>query len=196
MAKEIQNSTIQHKSKEFQHTHRIIITALFTALTCVSTMIIKIPTPTLGYIHPGDGFVLLSGLILGPVYGTLAAGLGSALADLFSGYLVYVPATFIIKALTALTAFLLFSMLCNITSSKANWFKLLISGSAGEIVMVFGYFVFEILMLSVSSHTNLSAGIIASIAGIIPNLIQAVFGVIICNVLYPILTPLLPAMKR
>ena len=65
-------------------TKKIIITALFAALTCVATMIVKIPTPTMGYIHPGDAIVLLSGFILGPVYGGLAAGIGSAFSDLFS----------------------------------------------------------------------------------------------------------------
>ena len=40
-----------------------------------------------------------------PVYAFVSAGLGSALADVFSGYLVYAPATFVIKGLMALVAF-------------------------------------------------------------------------------------------
>ena len=67
-------------------TRIIILAALMAALTCIGTMIIKVPTPTNGYIHPGDGFVLLSGLLLGPIYGSLAAGIGSALSDLITGY--------------------------------------------------------------------------------------------------------------
>ena len=48
------------------------MSALFAALACVATMIIKIPTPgTSGYIHPGDAIVILSGAILGPVWGYL-----------------------------------------------------------------------------------------------------------------------------
>ncbi len=39
---------------------------LLAAFTCIATMIIKIPTPTFGYIHLGDGLVLLCGIILGP----------------------------------------------------------------------------------------------------------------------------------
>ncbi len=57
------------------------------ALTCIATMIIHIPTPGLGYIHFGDGMVLLSGILLGPLYGSLSAGIGSMLADVFSGYM-------------------------------------------------------------------------------------------------------------
>ena len=57
---------------------KIIMTALFAALACVATMSIRIPTPgTGGYIHPGDAIVILAGIILGPVYGMLAGGIGS-----------------------------------------------------------------------------------------------------------------------
>ena len=34
---------------------KIIFAALMAALTTVATMIIRIPTPTQGYIHLGDG---------------------------------------------------------------------------------------------------------------------------------------------
>ncbi|MBP3728043.1 MAG: ECF transporter S component, partial [Pseudobutyrivibrio sp.] len=57
-------------------------------------------------------------------------------------------------------------------------------------VMVFGYFIFEIFMLSVVNKTTISAGIIASLAGIVPNLIQGIFGVAIATALHPILSKL------
>ncbi len=82
-------------------TKKMILTALMAAFTCIATMIIKIPTPTLGYIHLGDGLVLLCGFMLGPAPGALAAGTGSMFADIFSGYLSFAPATCIIKALAA-----------------------------------------------------------------------------------------------
>ena len=41
-----------------QNIKKLVTAALLAAMTCVATMIIKIPTPTFGYIHPGDGFVL------------------------------------------------------------------------------------------------------------------------------------------
>ena len=87
-----------------EKTKKLVLAALMCALTCVATMVIRIPTPTMGYIHPGDALVLLCAFLLGPVPGALAAGIGSMLSELFSGYLSYVPATFIIKALTALLA--------------------------------------------------------------------------------------------
>ena len=83
-------------------TKKIITSALMAALVCVATMIIHIPSPLKGYINIGDCVVLLAGWMLSPCYGFLAAGLGSALADLFSGYVTYAPATFIIRAIVPL----------------------------------------------------------------------------------------------
>ena len=57
------------------------MTALMMALTMVATMYITIPLP-LGYVNLGDVFVLMSVFVLGPVYGTIAAGVGSGLAVL------------------------------------------------------------------------------------------------------------------
>ena len=77
---------------------KLILTALFAALACIATMIMKIPTPgTGGYIHVGDAIVILSGVVLGPWYGFAAAGLGSCMADLIGGYFIYVPITSLSK---------------------------------------------------------------------------------------------------
>ena len=167
-------------------TKLIILTALFAALTFVATSIIKIPTITQGYIHPGDGLVLLCGLLLGPLWGTLAAGIGSALSDVLSGYFIYAPATFIIKALSALTAFLIFRALTK-KETKTTILKVIAAGVGGEAVMVFGYFVFEIFMIAAVNGTDLGAGLAVSVAGIIPNVIQGVVGIIIASLLYPVL---------
>ena len=85
----------------------MVTAALLAAFTCIATMIIKIPTPTFGYIHLGDGLVLLCGIILGPGIGALAAGIGSMFADIFSGYMTWAPATLIIMATSCLKQVLL-----------------------------------------------------------------------------------------
>ena len=66
-------------------TKQIVTAALFAALACVATMVIKIPSPMDGYLNLGDCVVLAAGWLLAPGYGFLAAGLGSGLADLFRG---------------------------------------------------------------------------------------------------------------
>ena len=63
-------------------TQRLVIAALIASLTCVATMIIKIPSPLKGYMNLGDSVVLVAGWMLSPLYGFLAAGIGSALADI------------------------------------------------------------------------------------------------------------------
>ena len=42
-------------------TQKIIFSAMLAALTCVATMVIKIPSPLSGYLNLGDCIVLLSG---------------------------------------------------------------------------------------------------------------------------------------
>lgn len=170
-------------------TKKTIHAALFAALTCVATMVIKLPTPTMGYIHPGDAVVLLSGFLLGPLYGGLAAGIGSMFADLFSGYLLYAPATFFIKFFTAVIA------CCLARQSKKIFHQLpatILSGFLGETFMVIGYFVFEIFALAFSTGSgltasNLTSGIISAAGGIPFNVVQGIFGVTISAILYPIL---------
>lgn len=82
--------------------YKIAMTGLLMALIMVSTMMIRIPIPfTQGYVHLGDTMIFLAVLILGRNYGTMAAGIGSALADLLSGYAYYAPWTLVVKALMA-----------------------------------------------------------------------------------------------
>ncbi len=145
---------------------KIVLTALMAALICVATMIIKIPSPLGGYINLGDCLVLISGWILSPVYGFLAAGIGSALADLLSGYALYAPATFIIKGCMALVAFGIFKLMKNKTRKLPSR---LIGGILAEIIMVGGYFVFEGFLY----------GFGASLVNIPPNCIQGVAGIVI-----------------
>ena len=121
---------------------KLILAALFAALSCVATMSIRIPTPgTSGYIHPGDAIVILSGVILGPVWGFLAGGIGSALSDLIGGYFIYVPITFVIKGLVALAAGLLYQKVGK--NQKSRYIAVILGGVADIILVAGGYFVCE-----------------------------------------------------
>ena len=180
--------------KQKYSTKFMVTAALLAAFSCVATMIIKIPTPTFGYIHLGDALVLLCGVILGPVYGGLAAGIGSMLADLFSGYASFAPATLIIKAVTAVIAALLFRGLRKLFHSDhkgSEYLCLIIGGAVAESFMVIGYFLFEIFlaMLAAGSFTGttFAAGVGSSATGIPFNIVQGFAGIIITLVLLPIL---------
>ncbi|MCI5870280.1 MAG: ECF transporter S component [Dorea sp.] len=155
---------------------KLLMTALFAALACVATMSIRIPTPgTNGYIHPGDAVVILSGIILGPVWGMLAGGIGSALADLIGGYFIYVPITLVIKGLIALIAGVVYQKIGK--TSKTRYTAVILGGVTDIILVAGGYFLCESFMYG-------AAGAAASIPA---NIIQGIGGLIIACVLYPIL---------
>jgi len=146
-------------------TKKIVMAALMAALACVATMIIKIPSPLKGYLNLGDCIVLVSGWMLSPTYGFLAAGLGSALADVFSGYVTYAPATFVIKGAMALIAFYGFKLLHNKLGDLPSR---IVSGIVAEIVMILGYFVFEGFLYGfIPSAVNIPANGVQGIAGLI-----------------------------
>ena len=146
-------------------TKKIVMASLVAALACVATMVIKIPSPLKGYLNLGDCIVLVAGWMLSPTYGFRAAGLGSALADLFSGYLTYTAATFIIKGIMALIAFYGFKLLHN---KLGNLPSRIISGVLAEIIMVLGYFIFEGFLYGfLPSMVNIPANGVQGIAGLI-----------------------------
>jgi len=76
----------------------IAVYALMSAIVMVATFAIRIPmVATDGYLNIGDGIVLFCGIAFGPAAGFLAGGIGSALADLISGYAHWILPTFLIK---------------------------------------------------------------------------------------------------
>ena len=145
-----------------QKVRKLVLRALMAALVYVATSIIQIPSPVNGYVNLGDCFVLLSGWLLGPWYGAAAAGIGSMLVDLLSGYGHYVPGTLIIKGVDALAAALIFRAMGR---SKT---ALLVSGTVGEIIMVVGYFFYASLILGkgLAAAASIPGNIVQGIAGV------------------------------
>ena len=144
---------------------KLVMAALLTALVCVATMIVKIPSPLKGYINLGDCVVLISGWLLQPGYGFLAAGLGSALADILSGYVSYAPATFIIKGLMAIAVYFIYKFMRKKFSLVP---AAVVAGIVAEIIMISGYFVFEGFLYGFGpSLVNIPANAVQGIAGII-----------------------------
>lgn len=143
----------------------LVTAAFFAAIICVATFIVKIPSPaTNGYFNLGDCFVILSGMLLSPVYGALAAGLGSALADILSGYVQYAPATFVIKAVMALAVYFIGKAF----NGRLPHVSRLCAGLAAETVMVLGYFGYEAVVLGYG---------IAAAGSVFSNVMQGVVGI-------------------
>ncbi|MDD2533879.1 MAG: ECF transporter S component [Eubacteriales bacterium] len=93
-----------------------------------------------GYINLGDATILFAAAVLGPT-AIIPAALGSAMADLWAGYIQYAPATLIIKGLVAWIAVLFLRK-----ATAPLWLKIF-GFAIAELVMAGGYFVFEIFML-------------------------------------------------
>ena len=160
------------KNKTQYHLKKLTLSALFAALTCVATLAVLPYSPIGGYIHLGDCFVLLSGFMLGPLWGGVAAGLGSALTDLILGYAVYIPATFVIKWAMAAAAALVLKLMMRKKTRYAVLKRALAAVAAG-IVMVGGYFGYECIIY----------GFEGAFPNVFMNLIQAAAGVVSASVL-------------
>ncbi len=143
-------------------TQKIVLSSLLASLVCVATMLIKIPSPLKGYVNLGDCVVLLSGWVLSPLYAFLSAGVGSALADIFSGYVIYAPVTFLIKGVMALAC------CCGArVIKKKSLTSRLVSGILAEIVMVGGYYIFEGFLYGfIASAVNIPANAVQGVVGI------------------------------
>lgn len=163
--------------KNSTRVRNLTLTSMLAALIFVATSFFKLPVSlTQGYIHLGDGFILLGAALLGAP-AVIAAALGSALADLLGGYTVYILPTFLIKGLVGAVA------VWTLVKERPVWLR--IAGLiAAEAVMVLGYFLAEWLVLGY--------GWAAAVGAVIPNIMQGISGVVIAVVL----TPMVQQVKK
>ena len=140
--------------------------AVGAALVAVATLLIRVPiTPTRGYINLGDTMVLLFAILLGPLLGGAAGGMGSALADIIGGYPHWAPWTFIIKGIEGAIAGGL---------ARRKGYFITIGTCIGALEMVLGYFLVETYLY----------GLGAALTELPGNLIQAFSGIIFSNIVY------------
>ena len=154
---------------------------MMAALVFVATYFFKLPVSiTQGYIHLGDGFILLGASLLGWA-SVPAAAIGSALADLLGGYTLYILPTFVIKGLVAAVA------VGALRAKRPYWLTVALLAVA-EQVMVAGYFVTEWLLLGY--------GLAAAAGAVAPNLVQGLSGVALGAVLIPLLRRVKPKVMH
>lgn len=153
---------------------RIALIAMLAALVCVTTIMIQLPVPaTGGYINLGDAFVIASAYLLGGIWGGVAAGTGSMLADILSGYTVYAPATLIIKALMAVVFVLVLKALRSIKINDIIAFS--IASVSAELIMATGYLIYEALII------GYGAGALAAVpANVVQGAGGALTGTVLC----------------
>ncbi len=155
---------------------KLCCAAVFAAVICILTFAFPVPLPNKGYFNFGDCFIIVASLCLGPVWGGMAAGIGAGLADLILGYTYYAPATFVIKWIMAVACYFVFKALLKI-NQKLDIIGIILGAVVAEIIMVAGYFVFEIPLY----------GLGVAVADTIGNAVQGVIGALSGSVLFGVL---------
>jgi uncharacterized membrane protein len=146
---------------------------VMATLTALATIVIQIPIPpTRGYINLGDTIVMLSGSLFGSVIGSISGGMGSALADLLTGYGHWAPFTLVIKGIEGFIA--------GLSKDKKGIPRIILLILAG-IEMVAGYFIVETIIY----------GLGAALAELPGNSFQAVSGILFSYILTPVLKKVL-----
>lgn len=131
-------------------------TALFAAIIYLFTAYFHVPSHT-GYTHFGDAFLYLAACLLPPGYGAAAGAIGAGLADLLSGYAMWLPGTVVIKAAAG--------MLFSCKTRRILCARNLIALAPAWALCVGGYYLYESL---------LTGNFIAPLAGIPGYLTQCV----------------------
>lgn len=142
----------------------IVLSAVFAAIIFVATAYLP-RLPILGgaggYVHVGDTFIYLAASVLPLPYAMVAGAIGGALADALTGYVVWAPATFIIKALMALPF--------HSTGTKIASPRNIIASAVSGLVCTAGYYIYEALLITsfavaaASLPFNLIQGLISTV---------------------------------
>lgn len=145
-------------------------------------------------IHLGNIMCLLSGFVLGPVGGGLAAGIGSELFDLLMGDFIYIPFYFVFKFLLAFSG----AVVANLIKKRGG--KPLGAYIAGAAV---GQLVYIVLHLACSSlffdmflyKVATEALVVNLVKRGVFSLINAALAVVFSSVLAQILVPVYTKLR-
>lgn len=166
-----------------QTIRKITYGGILTAIVLIATIAFKFPIPVAlkGYVNFGDGVIMAAAMIMGP-YAAVSAAFGSALADILTSYVLFAPATFLIKGLMGLFAGYVFKKCPNI-----KWYATAGVIAICEIIMVSGYFVFETLYYALTNLPNgMAVGALTALAAIPFNAAQGVAAILLGMAIMPV----------
>lgn len=163
----------------------IVLKGLMIALVFLVTSFTKIPG-LVGYFNLGDVAIIIAAVILGKYSGFIAGAFGSALADVFLGFAIFAPVTFLVKGLEG---FLIGYIIHNIRSRVRirEHITRLIAIVVGCIFMVVGYFLAETYILSaISSEFGFTKALTDLPINIVQGLVSIIVGYLITTQLLKI----------
>ena len=117
-----------------------VVILLLTWLLRIKLNILRDGVSAGAFIHPGDiGVYLVAGILGGP-WGALAAALGACVADLFAGSAIYALPSLVIKAAMVF-------LLEHYMKKDSTWLGLIRGLIITGVVMVIGYFIFDLVIM-------------------------------------------------
>ena len=116
-----------------------ILFVVIVLLTCLLRFDIHHQGKLAGYWTLGDVGVYIAAALLGGPWAALAAGVGSAFADIFVGQAIYAPASLIIKAGMALA-------FASHSKRGHTVLHLIKSVAVGGGIMIGGYFFYDLII--------------------------------------------------
>lgn len=158
------------RSSEISSLFTVGIIAAFATLAFVGTTVIRIPIPaTGGYFNLGDTFVMVAGLLYGPLAGGLTGLIGPTLSDAV-GYPQFILATAVVKFSEGAVV-----GLAGKPQKAASGGRGVLALALGILVLVGGYFLFEAVIYPAIGKTIPFFAVTdpkAALAEIVPNLLQ------------------------
>ncbi|NBK23304.1 MAG: ECF transporter S component [Spirochaetia bacterium] len=126
---------------------KVAMVAVLTAVVVVFTLVVRIPTAK-GYLNLCDVAICFIAFTFGPWSAFIAAGLGTALADLISGYAQWAPISFVVHGVEGLLIALIVKQKGNEAVSLA---RKLLAGLVCIATVSLGYFALSALFISTVS---------------------------------------------
>jgi uncharacterized membrane protein len=145
-----------------KHALKVAVVAVLTAVVVVFTLVVRIPT-TKGYFNLCDVAICFIAFTFGPISAFLAAGLGTAIADLISGYAQWAPISFVVHGIEGLLIALI------VRKQPLSKMRTFLAAIVCILTVGLGYFILSAFFIST---------VAVAAAEIPPNMIQAGVGVV------------------
>ncbi len=126
-------------------TKEIVFLGTLIALVTASTYIrIHIPIGTGGLIHIGTLTMFVIALRFGAKYGAIASGVGMALFDILSEWVLWAPGTLVVRLIAG---FVIGKVAMSSKGQGEMLSKNVLALALGGVIIVVGYFVFEAVVI-------------------------------------------------
>lgn len=168
-------SVSKEKNKNRYDVKGMVICALFIALTYVATAFINLRLPIAangGLVHLGNVPLFVCAVLFGKKKGAIAGGVGMALFDLLSGWVLWAPFTLVIVAAMGYAA-------GAVTEKKKTLPVIVVAYVLALFIKIGGYYIAE---------GCIYGNWIAPLTSIPGNVVQVVVGAVIA-------TPIIGAIK-